>query len=242
MSILTVHLLLLLWLLWLLLAVIALCCCETQVGLADKEEVKSKGLLETPYASFEKVFKHVWANNANAMSMGYAGTGALKVDFTLTGKRTVKGMFNDGVNAVMRYYINNFTDGVKQDAIDVLIGNYRPNNKLPSPFGVKSSQDALSSNITKAFLLVMIIFSSLLLLLPPATTASLEDAAVMLSTEAVTERNLSHLRAHLLVAVVITTAVAGYYAHRIMKKGSKIGERMVVHPDLCPEPLPAGRN
>jgi hypothetical protein len=42
-------------------------------------------VLETQWKSFEKIFKTVWANNANAMSLGYAGTGALKVDFTKTG-------------------------------------------------------------------------------------------------------------------------------------------------------------
>ena len=40
-------------------------------------------------------------------------TGALKVDFTKTGKRTFAGMIDDGLNSVMRYYINNFTDGVR---------------------------------------------------------------------------------------------------------------------------------
>lgn len=68
-------------------------------------------ILNTPFKSFEKIYKSVWANNADAISVAYAGTGALKVDFTKTGKRTLKGMFNDGVNSCMRYYINNLTDG-----------------------------------------------------------------------------------------------------------------------------------
>ena len=68
-------------------------------------------VLNSPWKSFEKVYKGIWANNADAISIGYAGTGALKVDFTKTGKRTVKGMINDGVNSCIRYYVNNFTDG-----------------------------------------------------------------------------------------------------------------------------------
>ena len=68
-------------------------------------------IMNTPFKTFEKIYKSVWANNANAISMGYAGTGALKVDFTKTGKRTLQGMWNDGVNSCMRYYINNLTDG-----------------------------------------------------------------------------------------------------------------------------------
>lgn len=68
-------------------------------------------IMNTPFKSFEKIYKSVWANNADAISVGYAGTGALKVDFTKTGKRTLKGMINDGLNSCMRYYINNLTDG-----------------------------------------------------------------------------------------------------------------------------------
>jgi phosphatidylinositol 4-phosphatase len=68
-------------------------------------------IMNSPFKAFEKIYKSVWANNADAISLGYAGTGALKVDFTKTGKRTVRGMFNDGVNSCMRYYINNLTDG-----------------------------------------------------------------------------------------------------------------------------------
>ena len=53
--------------------------------------------------------------------------------------------------------------------------------------------------------------------------------------------NIWHLRSHLLMAVAISTVVAMYYAYKIMKKGSALGAQMVVHPELCPEPLPAGR-
>ena len=91
-------------------------------------------IMNTPYKVFEKKYKAVWANNANAMSFAYAGTGALKVDFTKTGKVTMKGKYNDGVNAIMRYFVNNFYDADKQDAIDLLTGNFRPHAKNPSPF------------------------------------------------------------------------------------------------------------
>lgn len=72
----------------------------------------SSYIMNSPFKTFEKIYKSVWANNADAISLGYAGTGALKVDFTKTGKRTLKGIFNDGVNSCMRYYINNLTDGM----------------------------------------------------------------------------------------------------------------------------------
>jgi hypothetical protein len=46
----------------------------------------------------EDMFKNVWADNADAVSMQYSGTGALKTDFTRTGKRSNAGLINDGVN------------------------------------------------------------------------------------------------------------------------------------------------
>lgn len=56
----------------------------------------------------------VWSDHANFISMAYAGTGALKTDFTRTGKRTRKGLLEDGWNSVMRYLKNNFFDGARQ--------------------------------------------------------------------------------------------------------------------------------
>lgn len=54
------------------------------------------------------------------------GTGAMKSGFTRTGKRTVGGMIDDGVKAVLRYYLNNFQDGKKQDAVDLITGESTP--------------------------------------------------------------------------------------------------------------------
>ena len=56
----------------------------------------------------------IWADNADVISIQYSGTGALKTDFTRTGKRTKLGAMRDGVNALTRYYKNNFTDGHRQ--------------------------------------------------------------------------------------------------------------------------------
>lgn len=207
-----------------------------QSGKHKTLDLTGKTVLETPWKAFEKAFKNCWANNANAMSMGYAGTGALKVDFTKTGKRTIKGMFDDGVNSCMRYYINNFTDGVKQDAIDLLVGNYRPDPAAPSPFSGRTSQESLSSNITKLFVLLVIMFSTMLLLLPPFIP--LRNSSGKSSVES----NIGHLQTQFYVSLLITTCVAMYVMYKVIKKGSKIGERLVIHPELCPEPLPASRS
>ena len=49
-----------------------------------------------------------WADNANRMSQNYTGSDALKVDFTRTGKRNIKGAMSDGFSSVKRYYNQNF--------------------------------------------------------------------------------------------------------------------------------------
>ncbi|KAK0425805.1 hypothetical protein QR680_009396 [Steinernema hermaphroditum] len=82
------------------------------------------------FAEFNSLFKNLWADNGDECSKQYAGTGALKADFTRIGKRTYGGAINDGINALTRYFKNNFYDGYRQDAIDLFLGNFRidPNN------------------------------------------------------------------------------------------------------------------
>uniref|UniRef100_A0A8C0KLP7 Phosphatidylinositol-3-phosphatase SAC1 n=1 Tax=Canis lupus dingo TaxID=286419 RepID=A0A8C0KLP7_CANLU len=48
----------------------------------------------------------------------------LVTDFTRTGKRTQLGLLMDGWNSMIRYYKNNFSDGFRQDSIDLFLGNY----------------------------------------------------------------------------------------------------------------------
>ena len=42
------------------------------------------------------VFQNLWANNGDALSRQYAGTNALKGDFTRTGERNLHGLMKDG--------------------------------------------------------------------------------------------------------------------------------------------------
>ncbi|KAJ1827883.1 Phosphoinositide phosphatase sac1 [Coemansia sp. RSA 2599] len=72
------------------------------------------------------MLNNLWADNADAVSCAYSGTGALKTDFTRTGKRTKMGALQDGRNSVERYFRGNFFDGERQDSVDLLLGKYRP--------------------------------------------------------------------------------------------------------------------
>ncbi|VDL74007.1 unnamed protein product, partial [Nippostrongylus brasiliensis] len=76
------------------------------------------------FEELEDSFKNLWADNGDECSRQYAGTGALKADFTRLGKRTYTGAINDGINAITRYFRNNFADGYRQDAMDVFLGNF----------------------------------------------------------------------------------------------------------------------
>lgn len=79
-----------------------------------------------PCAELMQFLYAVWADNADTVSKAYSGTGALKTDYTRTGKRTNAGLIQDGVNSIMRYVKNNFLDGPRQDAYDLVTGTWIP--------------------------------------------------------------------------------------------------------------------
>lgn len=88
-----------------------------------------------PFESFadnllERAFKDAWTDNADAISILYTGTPALKTDFTRTGKRTYLGALNDAKNSLTRYYINNFCDGFNHDCLDLAQGRLTATSKL----------------------------------------------------------------------------------------------------------------
>ncbi|KAJ5734399.1 Phosphoinositide phosphatase SAC1 [Penicillium malachiteum] len=79
---------------------------------------------------FEDLFRNIWADNADVVSKSYSGTGALKTDFTRTGKRTRAGALQDLSNSITRYVRNNFLDGPRQDGFDVFLGTYLPSDSM----------------------------------------------------------------------------------------------------------------
>ncbi|VDH96929.1 Hypothetical predicted protein [Mytilus galloprovincialis] len=71
--------------------------------------------------SCKRTFQQLWANNGDTISRQYAGTAALKGDYTRTGERKLSGMMKDGVNSANRYYLR-FKDNYRQAAIDLTLG------------------------------------------------------------------------------------------------------------------------
>ncbi|KAJ7169488.1 SacI homology domain-containing protein [Mycena filopes] len=100
------------------------------------QQLKSLGILPQDgtidaYEGISQDFREMWADHADAIANAYGGSGALKSDFTRTSKRTRKGLFEDGVKSLLRYFKNNFFDGARQDGFDLVAGNWVP-RKTPA--------------------------------------------------------------------------------------------------------------
>jgi len=79
--------------------------------------------LTLPFQDGEMAHRLLWADNADAISILYSGTNALKRDFTRTGRRTKMGALDDGMNSLQRYYLNNFLDADRQEGYDLMVGH-----------------------------------------------------------------------------------------------------------------------
>ncbi|XP_057965812.1 phosphoinositide phosphatase SAC6-like [Malania oleifera] len=111
-----------------------------RIGVFGAEETISA------HPNFDENFKILWANHGDEISIQYSGTPALKGDFVRCGQRTIQGILKDGWNALLRYYLNNFYDGTKQDAIDLLQGHFIVSvNRGMNPPSQKEGLEALAS-------------------------------------------------------------------------------------------------
>ncbi|GAA5965786.1 hypothetical protein JCM21900_004989 [Sporobolomyces salmonicolor] len=72
----------------------------------------------------------LWADNGDALSKAYTGTGAINTSFTRTGKKSFAGMLSDASKSVNRVFQQQFVDGGKQKAIDALLGNLATSRKV----------------------------------------------------------------------------------------------------------------
>ncbi|KAL7169626.1 hypothetical protein ACSBR2_034627 [Camellia fascicularis] len=78
-----------------------------------------------------EIFKTLWVDQGDEISLEYSGTHALKRDLVRYGKQTMAGIIKDGISAISRYYLNNFHDGVRQDAMDLISGRYNVHRNSP---------------------------------------------------------------------------------------------------------------
>ncbi|KAH8409727.1 hypothetical protein KR222_002853 [Zaprionus bogoriensis] len=99
---------------------------QTAIGKAVLESQLVKLGLSPPYSPIPEQLKSpfmvLWANNGDIISRQYAGTNALKGDYTRTGERKISGMMKDGMNSANRFFIQNFADSFRQCIIDLMQG------------------------------------------------------------------------------------------------------------------------
>lgn len=80
---------------------------QTAMGRAILESQLVKVGLMPPYSpvpdQLKIPFMLLWANNGDIISKQYAGTNALKGDYTRTGERNFAGLVKDGMNSANRY-------------------------------------------------------------------------------------------------------------------------------------------
>ncbi|MEW5316232.1 MAG: hypothetical protein WDW38_007613 [Sanguina aurantia] len=189
-----------------------------------------KTLLAVACVEVERQFKILWADHGDAVSTQYAGTGAMKSGFTRTGKRTVGGMIDDGVKAVLRYYLNNFQDGKKQDAVDLLTGAFTPDGR---PLPLKSQPSPL---LPILFALLAIAFGSHSLgrLISEAATSGFSLSSLG-SIQAgmgslMNETTANGVKAVLLAVLLPLTVGFGLLALVVQN-----GKHLVNKPQLCPQ-------
>lgn len=93
-----------------------------KLNLSAKVEINTSPFLPFESPQLETIFRNLWTDNGDQLSILYTGTKALKTDFTRTGKRTIKGALMDGKHSLQRYYINQFQDGYNQVLYSITIG------------------------------------------------------------------------------------------------------------------------
>ncbi|KAI9660528.1 MAG: hypothetical protein M1821_009879 [Bathelium mastoideum] len=92
-------------------------------------------------------FNQIWADNGDAISRQYAGTAALKGDYTRTRKRNIAGALTDFTLTLNRYYHNIFGDYFTQACIDFLLG--RTTEVVFDDFEADMKSKDLAMNMTK---------------------------------------------------------------------------------------------
>ncbi|XP_055614849.1 phosphatidylinositide phosphatase SAC2 isoform X5 [Toxorhynchites rutilus septentrionalis] len=123
---------------------------QTAIGKAVLESQLVKLGLAPPYSQLPDQLKIpfmiLWANNGDIISRQYAGTNALKGDYTRTGERKISGIMKDGMNSANRYYLARFKDTYRQATIDMMLGNAvsaESVNALGGQAGAVDETDAL---------------------------------------------------------------------------------------------------
>ncbi|KAI6238406.1 SAC domain-containing protein [Aphelenchoides fujianensis] len=80
----------------------------------------------------QAVLGHRRVEGTHSLFVPFDSIDRLQTDYTRFGERTMQGAVQDGINALTRYFKNNFTDGHKLDAMHLFLGCFSPSpHELP---------------------------------------------------------------------------------------------------------------
>ncbi|KAF3778627.1 Phosphoinositide phosphatase [Nymphaea thermarum] len=118
---------------------------------------------DSEHSDMLEKFKISWVEQGDDISLQYSGSHALKRDVVRYGKQTLPGLINDGLNSLSRYYLNNFHDGVRQDAMDLVSGHYVVSQIVPSPFQLNGFESLSYLPVASAILIGGVTLTSITL-------------------------------------------------------------------------------
>ncbi|KAJ2655727.1 hypothetical protein IWW48_005395 [Coemansia sp. RSA 1200] len=107
-----------------------------------------KGL--AAYDGLEQMLNHLWANNGDYISRQYAGTSAMKGDFTRTGKRNIAGVVSDASYSIARLWISTFRDYFSQSVLDFTMGNHNAEAVYRTLVDLRSHEPDQAIQLTRA--------------------------------------------------------------------------------------------
>eukprot|EP01031_Cornospumella_fuschlensis_P028600 gene28600-34525_t len=85
-------------------------------------DLPSVGSATLPTDELEREFRKLWTILGDELSLLYAGSKAMKRDVTMKGVRTKRGVIQDAMSYLQRYYINNYRDQANQQDLNTILG------------------------------------------------------------------------------------------------------------------------
>lgn len=77
-----------------------------------------------------QIFRNLWADNGDMISVQYSGTSSCITSVTKKGKHGIMGMFQHGYVSLSRIYQGNFEDAFKQKCIEIFLNKNLSENLL----------------------------------------------------------------------------------------------------------------
>jgi len=77
-----------------------------------------------------QIFRNLWADNGDLISVQYSGTSSFITSVTKKGKHGIMGMFQHGYVSLSRIYQGNFEDAFKQKCIEIFLNKNLTENLL----------------------------------------------------------------------------------------------------------------